>query len=103
MGNIWRRHCGEFKKEASEKLYSMCFEDNFDLIKSAVEEYAPIYEKIKNSKISRYDILENNITKTTFENGVCIYANHSNETRVSPIGELEGYGFAMGGENVEKE
>ena len=80
------------------KLYTMYYEDNVDFIESSVEKYADIYNSVKDSKILRYDILENNITKTTFENGVCIYANHTDTPQESPIGTISGYGFVAGGE-----
>lgn len=87
----------KFMETNVEKLYSMYYNDNKEFIISAVSKYEKIYNSVKDSKIAHYDILENNITKTTFENGVCIYANHSSEAQDSPIGKLAGYGFAVGG------
>jgi len=85
----------------SDDLYAMLYEDNADLIKNSLSKYANIYHSVENSKISRYDILENNITKTTFENGISIYANHSSKEQQSPIGVIKGYDFVMerGAEN----
>ena len=82
------------------KLYSMVFENNYPLVKQSLDKYEEIYKSVENSKISRYDLLDNSISKTTFENGVCIYANHSSSPQESPVGVIEGYGFVKGGETV---
>jgi len=92
-----------YMEDNNKKLYAMYFDDNIDFIKSSVEKYKTIYSKVKDSKILKYDILDNNVTKTTFENGVCIYANHSSKLVSSPIGNLEGYGFVMEVNGNEKD
>lgn len=51
------------------------------------------YSAIKGQSITSYEYLSSEITKTTFSNGVKVYANHSEKALMSPIGELEGYGF----------
>ena len=77
----------------------MKFDSNYEIVKSILDKYAGIYNSVSNSKILRYDILENEITKTTFENGVCIYANHSAYPQESPVGIIEGYDYVTGGES----
>ena len=67
------------------------------LIKKSFEQYKDIYNAIKGSKIDSYDYIDENVTKTVFENGVAVYANHSSKTVNSPVGELGGYGFTMEG------
>lgn len=79
----------------ADKLYAMLYDDNVDLIKNSLAKYEDIYRSVENSKIIRYDVLENNITKTTFENGICIYANHSSKEQESPVGVIKGYDFVM--------
>ena len=87
-----------YSKTDGNKLFAMRFEDNSDVVKTILDKYADVYKKVAGSKIVRYDILKNDITKTTFENGVCIYANHSSATRKSPVGKIAGYDYVLGGE-----
>ena len=61
-----------------------------------LQKYMDVYEKIRGAAIERYEIVEKDITKTIFTNGVVLYANHSNETVQSTIGTLEPYQFMMG-------
>ena len=89
-----------FMETAAEKLYACKYESNTELIKTALDKYNEVYKAINNSNIKSYDILENNITKTVFENGVVIYANRSSDTVNSPIGELSGFDFRMEREGV---
>lgn len=80
------------------KLYSCIYDKNKEYIKNVVDNYSEVYKAVAGSPISRYDILDENISKTTFENGVVVYANHSSKEAESPAGVLEGYGFKMGSE-----
>ncbi len=86
-----------YMETGSEKLYAMKYSDCTKLITSTVEKYSKMYKNVENSKILRYDILDNDISKTTFENGTVIYANHSSIKQKSPIGEIDGYDFIMNG------
>lgn len=88
-----------FENTEGYKLYAMKFDSNYGIVKSILDKYAGIYNSVSNSKILRYDIFENEITKTTFENGVCIYANHSAYPQESPVGIIEGYDYVTGGES----
>ena len=85
----------------AQKLYGMVYEDNLDLIRESVAAYQEIYASVANSKIMKYNILENGITQTVFENGISIYANHTSAEQMSPAGKLTGYGFIMDGEAIE--
>ena len=89
-----------FMETSAEKLYACVYEENKELIKSALDKYSEIYKAIDNSKIKNYDILENKVTKTVFENGVVVYANNSSDKVLSPIGELDGFDFRMEREGV---
>lgn len=91
-----------YMETATEKLYSCVFEENADLIKRSLDKYNEIYKAIDNSKIKSYELMENNITKTVFENGVVIYANNSSDIVESPIGKLNGYGFGVEREEYEE-
>ncbi|MBR5923031.1 MAG: hypothetical protein IKZ59_04475 [Clostridia bacterium] len=88
----------EYMETGADKLYAYLYDANSDLITDALKEYSRLYAAIGNSRIKRYDILENSISRTVFENGVTVYANNSFLESDSPIGKLKGYEFRMGGE-----
>ncbi|MBR5923482.1 MAG: hypothetical protein IKZ59_06795 [Clostridia bacterium] len=94
-----KNYDSSFTNTEGYKLFAMKFDDNCELVKSTLEKYADIYNRVADSKILRYDVLEHEISKTTFENGVCIYANHSAYPQNSPVGIIEGYDYVMGGES----
>ncbi|MBR4762081.1 MAG: hypothetical protein IK086_05545 [Clostridia bacterium] len=79
-------------------LYSCVYSKNKDYITETVKNYASVYSAVAGCAIDRYDMIDKNISKTTFENGVVIYANHSSAPVKSPVGDFEGYGFKMGRE-----
>lgn len=80
-----------------EKLYACDFEGNKDRIKSYVAKFAEVYGATSGSRIVNYEIADNGVTVTTFENGSVVYANHSSESVDSAIGILKGYEFKLGG------
>jgi hypothetical protein len=43
----------------------------------------------------RYELLENGVSATYFENGMILYANHTSEKVSSPAGELDAYMFKV--------
>lgn len=75
------------------KLYGMAYEDNKDFIASAVSNYGKFYKAIENVNIESYEVISENLSLTTFENGVVLYANHSNKTVESPMGAIDAYGY----------
>ena len=89
----------EYMETNAYKLYSCSYDYCMELINKSLTQYKNIYSAINGSKIDSYDYIDDNITKTVFENGVAVYANHSSKTVNSPVGELDGYGFAMEGVN----
>ena len=48
-------------------------------------------------RIVDYQIKENGVTATTFENGSVIYVNHTSRDAASDVGTLKGYEFKLGG------
>lgn len=81
----------------TDKLYGMVYEDVKDDIKNALSNnsFADIYSRIKTSVFESYEIIGNGVTKSTFANGVKIYANHTSKKVSSPIGEIEAYGYLV--------
>lgn len=84
-----------FAETQADKLYGMVFDDNKDLIKETVGKYLEFYNSVSRSKIKSYIISENGTTKTVFENGVTVFANHTNQVRDCPLGTLEAYDYAV--------
>lgn len=82
----------------AEKLYGCVYDSVKDRIKGYVEKYEEVYAQIGGVKLVRYDILENGITVSTFENGKVIYANQTANAVESEVGTLNAYEFKLGGE-----
>lgn len=75
------------------KLYATMFKNNLKLISKTQKTYDSYFTAIANSRITKYEILSSNISKTVFENGVQVYANHSENEADSPVGKLNAYEF----------
>ncbi len=93
--NMAKNFSKDYMETNVEKLYACSYDNTSELIKSSLKSYAKIYDKIKGQKIDRYDLVDDNVTKTTFENGVTVYANHASFAVDSPVGKLKAYGFKM--------
>ncbi len=79
------------------KLYGTVYEDNKALIKETLieKEYLKIYSAIENAKFVDYEINEEMVSKSTFDNGKVVYVNQSEKTVNSPVGELDPYEFRI--------
>lgn len=75
------------------KLYGMVYEDNKEFINKTVADYKDFYKSVENEDIDRYEMVAENLSKTIFGNGVVLYANHSDETVESPLGNIEAYSY----------
>lgn len=76
------------------QLHASAYEGNKDVMIEVISKCADYYEAIRGQAITDYVFVSDAITKTSFSNGVVVYANHSNETVESPLGQLEAYGFS---------
>lgn len=91
----------EYVSEANDaqynKLYGTLYKNNQALIQQALSnnQFADYYEKVADSVIVKYEILENGVSATHYENGVVLYANHNPEAVATPVGVLEGYAFKV--------
>lgn len=79
----------------SGKFYASVFEDNKEKIAQTLKEYSNFYMAIAGKEINRYELLPNGVSKTVFENGVTVYANHSADEANSPVGILGKYGVSV--------
>lgn len=90
-------YVSETNDAAFNKLYGTLYKSNQELIQQALSDnqFAEYYEKVADSVIVKYEILENGISATHYENGVVLYANHGSEAVETPVGILEGYMFKV--------
>lgn len=90
---------GEYDMDAAKSPYSGLnasdYAGNKQAIIDTVKACNAYYNAIRGAAISGYDILENGLTLTTFDNGVRVYVNMSNSSAESPLGTLDAYGFAF--------
>lgn len=77
----------------TQRFYSSVFGNNRELIKQTLEKYEPFYKAISGAGVQDYVILSGNISKTVFDNGVVLYANHNAAECDSPAGKLTPYGI----------
>ena len=69
------------------------YKGNKQDIIDAVKACKDYYKAINGATIVDYEFVTEDVTLTTFSNGVKLYANHSGEKVDSPAGELKAYGF----------
>ncbi len=86
-----------YLERQSEKLYATTYKNNYELIEQTLKKVEPFYQAINGARITSYEIVDNNISKTVFDNGVTLYANHGSSELDSPIGLLGAYEFRWEG------
>lgn len=79
----------------SGKFYAAVFESNIEQISETLSTYGDFYNKIAGARIESYELLSNGISRTDFESGVTVYANHTAGNVESPVGVLIGYGISV--------
>ncbi len=82
----------------AKKLYACDYEANKEFITTCVEQYKDVYAAICGAVITNYEIMDNGVTVTTFENGCKVYANISAFEAESDVGTLAAYEFKLGGD-----
>ena len=97
---------GEYDKDFAvtyhKGLHASSYAGNRDAIQEAVLQCADYYSAIQGEIITAYEFVSDYVTKTSFSNGVEIYANHSSDKVQTPLGELEAYGFSYTVPEVEE-
>ncbi len=83
----------EYLNNQTDKLYAIAFENNRQLIEETLAKVEPFYEAITGAQITGYQKVSADVSKTVFDNGVVLYANHGVKQLESPVGQLEPYGF----------
>ncbi len=83
----------EFAVTPYSGLNGSDYKGNKEAILETLSRCTDYYSAIQGQSITDYEYISPKLTKTIFSNGVTVYANHSDQAVVSPLGELEGYGF----------
>ena len=79
------------------KLYGTVFEDNADKIKNTLVngKFIELYNSVQKATLDKYEF-DGAIAKSTYSNGVVVYANLSYKAANSPVGELQPYEYKVG-------
>ena len=91
----------EFANTPYEDLYASSYKGSKEKIVEAIKSNKEYYSAISRQTITAYEYVSSSVTKTTFSNGVTVFANHSDKTCFSPVGDLKPYGFSYSLEVVE--
>ena len=83
-----------FDEAQAAKLYGMLFEDNMELINDLVTDYDKLYNAVSGAQIVGYEISDNGVSKTVFDNGVTVFANHNSFEAECEIGLLKAYEYS---------
>ncbi len=98
---LLKNYDASYAASVQTNLHSSLYSANKELITQTAAKYADYYAAIKEATIKDYEVLENGVSVTTFDNGVIAYTNPSNEAQAYPGGELAAMGFkyVKGGAN----
>lgn len=80
------------------KFYATLFKDNEKKINDTLikDKFVDYYNAVADSKLVKYELINNQVAKSIFENGVVIYTNLSDEVVTTEIGELQPYEYKLG-------
>lgn len=82
-----------FATTVHKDLNVCSYEENREKIAEFITNSADYFEVIKGQTLVDYEYISEEVSKTTFSNGVVVYTNHSAQTAASPLGELSAYEF----------
>ena len=73
------------------KLYATVYASNREAMANTIEKYAACYEAIGGATIQRYELLENGVTRTVYDNGASILVNGQNKEVKTTVGDFAPY------------
>ncbi len=76
-----------------KNLHNSVYSGIKEEIVSTVTDLQDFYGRIEGKEITEFKILSNGLHKTTFENGLVLYTNHSEKAVTSEFGKVEKYGY----------
>ena len=74
-----------------DELYSTVYSSLPDVLIERISSYKEFYGQIAGVKIDKYEMISDELSATYFENGIILYANHSDNKTESPLGMLSAY------------
>ena len=69
-------------------IFNSLYSANKEKILTTVAKFDDYYAAISGAKIANYEVLDNGVTVTTFDNGVVAYTNNTDAAQTTPEGEL---------------
>ena len=99
--NVTMNYDSGFAATSHDYIYSSLYSSNKATMIETVAKYKDYYAAIDGATIADYEVLDNGVTVTTFDNGVIAYTNNSDAAQTYPGGELAAKGFiyVQGGTN----
>lgn len=99
--NVTMNYDASFAATSHDYIYNSLYSANKATMIETVTKYKDYYAAIADATITDYEVLDNGVTVTTFDNGVVAYTNKSTSAQTYPGGELEAKGFTyvQGGTN----
>lgn len=87
----------EFTDSQSYDFFGSLYSDVKDGLFETYEELKAYYAAINGAEIVSHRILDNGVRETVYDNDVTVYVNYSEESRFSPLGEVEALGYVWKG------
>lgn len=81
----------EYMYNHYDELYSTVYSSLPDVLIEQISSYKEFYGQIAGVKIDKYEMISDELSATYFENGIILYANHSDNKTESPLGMLSAY------------
>ena len=78
--------------------HNACYDDLKGEITAQTASMEKLYQAVKNQKITGHTIIETDLHKTSFANGVQVYTNFGENEYETPMGTLAPYSFIFGKE-----
>lgn len=84
-----------FREVYNEKIYGMLYGDQRESLVQTVINYAPVYRAVQGSRMTDFAWISSTVSKTTYENGITVYVNHSDTNADCPSDTLSAYGYEI--------
>ena len=72
----WIYETAENQVYGSERYFNYKYTESLNEIKEYADSYAPLYKKIYGASITDHKYINDSVTKTTYDNGICVYVNY---------------------------
>ena len=76
-------------------FYNSVYENVKDRIISNYSKLSGYYDKILGAHIAEHAVLEENLRKTAFDNGITVYVNYGDSAVATPDGEVDAHDYLV--------